>query len=92
VILSYKHNGLARFALKGDPKGIATNHRNKIKKVLSRLAAIRFPHQMDIPGYNFHSLKGNYEEYYSIKISGNWRVIFRMKGEHVYDVDYIDYH
>lgn len=32
------------------------------------------------------------ERFYSVKVSGNWRVIFSFQGKDAYLVDYIDYH
>ena len=44
------------------------------------------------PGYRLHPLKGNMEGFWSIRVSANWRIVFRMEGVHVYDVDLLDYH
>ena len=35
---------------------------------------------------------GGLKGYWSIAISGNWRVIFRFENGDAYDVDLIDYH
>ena len=45
-----------------------------------------------MPGYRLHPLKGRLKGYWSISISGNWRVIFRFEDGDAYDVDLIDYH
>ena len=34
------------------------------------------PSDLDLPGYRLHRLKGRLQGYWSISISGNWRVIF----------------
>ena len=47
---------------------------------------------MNQPGSNFHSLSGALEGSYAVKVSGNYRIIFRFDGENAYDVDYTDYH
>lgn len=47
---------------------------------------------MDFPGAGLHPLKGDKKEFWSVSISGNWRLIFRFENGHAYDVDYIDYH
>ena len=39
-------------------------------------------------GYNWAAPFG----YWSVSLSGNWRIIFRFEGQDVYDVDLIDYH
>ena len=52
----------------------------------------RKPSDLDLPGYRLHLLKGGLKGYWSISISGNWRVIFRFEDGDAYDVDLIDYH
>ena len=52
----------------------------------------RKPSDLDLPGYRLHRLKGGLKGYWSIAISGNWRVIFRFEDGDAYDVDLIDYH
>ena len=49
-------------------------------------------HDMDIPGFQLHPLKGKRKRLWAIKVSGNWRVTFQFQESHVYDVDYEDYH
>jgi proteic killer suppression protein len=50
------------------------------------------PGDMDLPGLRLHPLKGDLMQYWSVTISGNWRVIFRFDGTDVELVDYLDYH
>jgi len=47
---------------------------------------------MNQSGYDFHILKGDLKGFYAVKVSGNWRIIFRLDGENATDVDYLDYH
>ncbi|SFS28092.1 proteic killer suppression protein [Pseudomonas sp. NFACC42-2] len=47
---------------------------------------------LDLPGWRFHRLKGDLIDYWSVSISGNWRIIFRMFDDQVELVDYLDYH
>lgn len=47
---------------------------------------------MDFPGSNLHPLKGEYADFWAVKISGNYRLIFRFENENSYDLDYLDYH
>ena len=47
---------------------------------------------LDLPGYRLHPLKGALKGYWSISISGNWRLIFRFADGDAYDVDLVDYH
>lgn len=47
---------------------------------------------MNYPGSNLHALSGDRKGQYSVKISGNWRVIFEFVNGDAYVVDYDDYH
>jgi proteic killer suppression protein len=37
-------------------------------------------------------LKGDLAGFWSVSVSGNWRIVFRFDGGHVCDVDLVDYH
>jgi proteic killer suppression protein len=39
-----------------------------------------------------HALKGELKGLWSVTVSGNWRVTFRVDGGNVLDVDLTDYH
>jgi proteic killer suppression protein len=43
-----------------------------------------------LPG--FHPLAGDRQGHYAVTITGNYRVTFRMEGQNIHDVDYLDYH
>lgn len=50
------------------------------------------PNDLDIPGWRLHPLRGEWREYWSLSVSGNWRIIFRFIGSDIELVDYLDYH
>ena len=47
---------------------------------------------MNLPGYRLHALKGDRKGYWSVTVSGNWRIVFRIGDGDVHDVELIDYH
>lgn len=47
---------------------------------------------MNLPGYRLHALKGDRKGYWSVTVSGNWRIVFRFGDGDVHDVELIDYH
>ncbi len=47
---------------------------------------------MNYPGSNLHRLTGDKKNYWSVNVSGNWRVVFRFKDGDAFDIDYLDYH
>jgi len=44
------------------------------------------------PGWRLHPLKGELKGFWSVTVSGNWRVIFRFEKGDAFDVDLVDYH
>lgn len=43
-------------------------------------------------GWKIHPLKGSLKGFWSLTVSGNWRIIFRFEDGDAYDVDFVDYH
>ncbi len=39
-----------------------------------------------------HLLKGNLQGFWSLDITGNYRVIFRFENKNAFDLDYLDTH
>ena len=64
----------------------------KTERILARLDKAAMPKDMDLPGFGLHPLKGELAGCWTVKVSGNWRIIFRFQGRNVKDVDLIDYH
>ena len=50
------------------------------------------PGDLNIPGFDFHRLKGAQKDRYSVSASGNWRVTFGWSGEDAIEIDLEDYH
>lgn len=92
MILGFKHKGLARFYHKGVTDGIQFAHKAKLARQLARLDSAKQVADMNIPGWELHPLKGNLAGFWSVKVSGNWRLVFKFACEHVEVVDYLDYH
>ena len=65
---------------------------DRIALALADLDDAGTPSDLDLPGYRLHPLKGDLKGYWSISITGNWRLIFRFEDGDAYDVDLVDYH
>ena len=50
------------------------------------------PGDMDIPGYRLPPLTGDRRDQWSVRVSGNWHIVFRFVDGVAADVDLIDYH
>ena len=92
MIQSFKHKGLEQFFKTGRKSGIQAKHSNRLKLILGRLNAATSPDDMNLPGLFLHPLSGSRAKIWSVRVSGNWRVTFRFKGEHAEIVNYEDYH
>jgi proteic killer suppression protein len=92
MIRSFKHKGLKKLYEKGSQEGINPDHVKRVRTILARLDASTYVQDMNLPGLKLHRLKGVFKEFWSVSVSGNWRIIFRVEDKHAYDVDYINYH
>jgi toxin HigB-1 len=84
MIVSLRH--------KGDRRRVPSEHVDKGERILARLDEATGPGNMDLPGFRLHPLKGDLEGYWSVSVSGNWRIIFRFDGGNACAVDLVDYH
>ncbi len=92
MIRSFRHRGLKRLYERGDPSRVRTDQADRIALALADLDDARRPSDLDLPGYRLHPLKGDLEGFWSVSISGNWRIVFRLDDGDAYDVDLVDYH
>ena len=76
---------------RGDGSRLSAGLVLRLRRILLRLKA-RLPGHMDVPGYHLHPLKGDRRGLWSVRVSGNWRVVFRFEGTEAVDVSLIDYH
>ena len=92
MIQSFRHKGLKLLFEKGDRRKVQPEHADKVERVLARLEEASEIGDMGLPGFRLHPLKGDLAGYWSVTVSGNWRIIFRFEDGHARDVDLIDYH
>ena len=92
MIRTFRHRGLQRLFEDGDPSKLRADLRKRIADVLAHLDTALRPADVDLPGYRLHALKGDLKGYWSVSISGNWRIVFRFEEGDVFDVDLVDYH
>ncbi len=50
------------------------------------------PEDLTDPGFRLHPLTGDMAGYWSIRVTRNWRVIFRFEDNETVDIDFMDYH
>jgi toxin HigB-1 len=92
MIKTWRHKGFKKFYETGNKAGIQPKHAEILRLLLLQLSSAIKPEDMNTPGNYFHPLHGSLNRYYSVKVSGNWRVIFQFEEEDAILVDYVDYH
>jgi len=92
MIRSIRHKGLKRLYEDDDPRGIISQHAQKLRDIFARLDAATAVTDMDIPGFRLHPLRGELAGFWAITVRANWRIIFRFEDGDALDIDYVDYH
>jgi toxin HigB-1 len=92
-IRSIRHKALSRFFEKDDARGVPAELTAKIRRLLTALDTAASIEEMSLfPGWRLHPLKGDLSGFWSVTITGNWRLIFRFEDGDAFDVDLVDYH
>ena len=92
-IESFRHKALRRFYTDDDPRGLPASQVEKIRDILTALQEAGEPSDIGLfPGWRLHRLKGKHKGFWSVTVTGNWRMIFRFEDGRAFDVDFIDYH
>jgi len=92
MIRNFKHKGLRKLFDSGVVSGIQPQHAKRLQLILGLLATAESSEDMELPGLNLHELKGQRKGTYTVKVSGNWRVTFKIVDGDILDVNYEDYH
>jgi len=91
MIRSFKNRRLKKLYEQGDGKKLPPEMVPRIEEILGLLDVAMTVHDMDIPQFRLHPLKGSYEGFWAVTVRANWRIVFRFDDEPE-DVDFIDYH
>jgi toxin HigB-1 len=93
AIQSFRHKGLKRLFENADTRALPANLVNKLRDMLAAIDAANDVEDVALfPGWRLHPLKGDLAGYWSLTVSGNWRVIFRFDEGDAFDLDLVDYH
>jgi proteic killer suppression protein len=94
-IRSFAHKGLKRLYAEDSVKGIPPDTADKLRKMLAFLDDMQNPEELrSLPGWKAHTLTGDRKGTWSLSVTGNRRLTFRIDAtEHeIYDVNLEDYH
>ena len=92
MIQKFKHKGLKLLFESGNASGINPQHLARIRKILALLESSESIEDMNLPGLDLHRLKGGRKGEWEVKVSGNWRITFKLEKSDAFDINYEDYH
>lgn len=75
----------------GSARALNADHVERIRDILTALGVAMSPRDMAQPGYRLHRLTGDRRGRWSVRVSGNWRIVFRFADDEAVDVDLVDY-
>lgn len=90
--MKFADKGLRRFAERGQARGLNPGHVNRIRRLLTALQDANRPADLAHPSFRLHPLKGQRSDEWSMRVSDNWRIVFRFQSGEAVDIDLIDYH
>lgn len=90
---SFRHKGLRRLHAADDRRGVPSVLVTRIVDILAIIEAAPTVSRIGtFPGLRLHRLKGDLADFWSVSVSGNWRIVFRVEENEVCDLDLVDYH
>jgi toxin HigB-1 len=94
-IRNVKHKGLRRFIEADDPSGLQPAVTDKLRKMISFLQDMEGEEEFgSVPSWKAHKLTGDRKSGWSLFVTKNWRLTFRIEQAEVeiVDLDFEDYH
>ena len=92
-IRSSRHRGLKRLIEDDDPREVRHDLVNRLRRVITALVLAESVETiLAPPGWRLHRLTGDRSGTWSISVSGNWRITFKIEGEEIVGLNLEDYH
>lgn len=91
MLRSFRNKELAKLWETGTSK-IDSRLHSRILRRLDALDAAARPENLNLPGFDFHSLKGFEPARYTIHVNGPWCITFEFLAGDAVRVDYEQYH
>ena len=93
-IASIRHKALRQFAETGAERGLPAKSVPRLRNIFAYLAAIETVDELRIPpNFGAHRLTGDRLGVWSLVVTRNWRMTFRLSPEgRIEEMDLEDYH
>jgi proteic killer suppression protein len=94
-IRNFAHRGLRKLYVEDSVKGVPADAANKLRKMLAFLDDMHGADELHaLPAWKAHVLAGDRKGTWSLSVTRNWRLTFRIDPaeREICDVDLEDYH
>jgi len=92
-IKNFVHKGLKRLYMEDSARGLPPDAVDKLRAMLTFLQDMRDPEKLRaFPLWKAHLLAGGRKGVWSLHVTRNWRLTFRIEDDEILDIDYEDYH
>lgn len=94
-IRSIRHKGLRLFVEHDDAAWLPAASVDKLRVMISFLQDMRSESELRVvPIWKAHRLTGDMKDHWSLFVTRNWRLTFRVdrKEIEIVDLDFVDYH
>ena len=91
MIRSFRHKGLARLWRGNDQSGVRADLVERLRRRLRALSAATSPSELNVPGFDFHPLRGKPKRY-SIHVNGPFCLTFEWIEADAWRVELEQYH
>jgi toxin HigB-1 len=92
-IKGFAHKGLKRLYMDDSSKSLPPDAVEKLRAMLSFLQDMQDPEKLrSFPLWKAHQLTGQRKGVWSLHVTRNWRLTFRIQNDEIVDIDYEDYH
>lgn len=92
MIRSFRSKSLADLWEKGRTARIDARLHQRILRRLDRLDVAASPEEMNLPGFDFHPLRGFKPTRFSVHVNGPWCITFEFADGDAFRVDFEQYH
>ena len=87
------HKGLRRLYQDNSSKGLHASIVSKLRKMLTFLDAMQDPQEVGaLPTWKAHTLGGDRKGTWSLHVTRNFRMTFRIEDDEIVDLDLEEYH
>lgn len=91
MIQSFVHKGLQELHETGRSAKVRSDLCSRVLRRLDAIAAAKTPEALNVPGFDFHTLRGKPKRY-SVHVNGPYCITFEWEGEDAARVNLENYH